>query len=313
MPEDRVIDTFLFSEPHEADLLLAKLHVEEEFVTDWIGVENTFTTKGDPKDVWLEKVLDGDSRFARFRDRITVLSLSERFVEGYRPSPRDRVGRTIRRLAGSEAARGYEERPYFFAEISQRNAATAPMEDISGGKGWVIVSDVDEMVDGSIPERSDLLERAMSRSNIVHLPRRRFVYDFDNVSMAPFRYLPMARIEKLGGRKLGDLRLTPYGVPSGLEALAFEYSYCYDRASIDRKLETFTHADPGADIVARALNCNHATTSGTLLNHHWYETVGIDEAQHPAYIVDHLQELKTNVVNPDYRNARKQTYPDLFD
>lgn len=309
-----VIDTFLFSEPHETDLLLTKLHVEDTLVDHWVVVENAYSTKGDWKGLWLESVLAGDPRFEPFTNRVTVISLEERFADEFKRSIRNRVGMLFRWLTrSSEALRGYIEEPYFYAERRQRDAAYKAMMDLSGGKGWVIITDVDEMLDATSDYRLKLLEKAMVTANLIHLPRRRFVYDFDNVSMAAFRYVPMARIECLGSRPLSDLRLVPFGVPAGLEPLVFEYSYCYDRESIKRKLATFTHADPGENVLERALNCNHAPVSrGQLRNHHWYQTIGPDEAQHPQYVAQNLELLKTNVVHPDYPLARAEAYPDLF-
>lgn len=309
-----IVDTFLFSEAHEAELLLAKLHVEEDLVTHWIAVENAYDTKGVWKGTCLGAVLE-DDRFAPFLDRLTVLTLEERFHDRYKPSTRDRVEFMVRRAMGSSAAlRGFEERPYFFAERKQREAANEATLDLSGGTGWVIISDVDEMVDGSSSYRRGLIERATSMANVLHLPRRRFVYDFDNVSVAPFRYVPMVRIESLGESPLGTFRLTPEGVPSCLEPLVFEYSYCYERRAIERKLVTFTHVDPGVQVVERALECNHApVTESSMKNHHWYETIDTEEAEHPTYISEHMSELKTGVVNPEYRLARVRRYPSLFD
>jgi hypothetical protein len=308
-----IIDTFLFSEPHEAELLLAKLHVEQDLVTHWVAIENAYTTKGVWKGTCLEAVLK-DERFAPFLDRLVVLSLDVRFHDDYRLSLKGQLGKAARRaMRASASLRGYKERPYFFAERKQREAATEAMYDLSGGRGWVIISDVDEMVDGSNPYRRNLIDRATSMANVLHLPRRRFVYDFDNVSIAPFRYVPMVRIDSLARASLGTFRLTPTGVPACLEPLAFEYSYCYNREAIERKLMTFTHVDPGVQVVDRALECNHApVTDETLKNYHWYETVGAEEAGHPVYISEHIGELKTGVVNPEYRLARARQYPQLF-
>ena len=307
----RIVDTFLFSESHEAELLLAKLHVEEELVDHWIAVENAYDIKGIWKGTALAETL-ADPRFERFRQRLTVLTLERRFVDEYAPSVRDRVGLLARQLIRSEGAvRGYRERPFFFSEAGHRDAATQAVRDLAGPDGWVLVSDVDEMVDGSDDARATI-ERGMSWGTLVHLPRRRFVFDFDNVSMAAFRYVPLIRASLLGRFTLGELRLKPVGIAAGVAPLVFEYSYCYDREALARKLKTFTHSDPGEDIVSVALECNHALVRRPTSNAHWYEKVGIEEAGHPRYIVDNLDELRTNAVNPDYRAARAARYPELF-
>ena len=310
-----VVGVFLFSEPHEAEILLAKLHVEQDLVTHWVAVENAYTQKGHWKGNHLRTLIDQDQRFHPFRDRLTVISLERQFVYEYRPSFRDRVGKAARQMSRSSAAlKGYEEAPFHFAANSQRDAATETVRELAGGKGWVILTDADEMVDGSSPQRRALLEKAISNANIVQLPRRRYVYDFDNVSMAPFRHVPMARVDRLDDRlRLSNLRVTPHGVPASLEPLAFEYSYCYPLEGIRRKLATFSHVDAEVDAVTRALECNHAVvTSGPVKNYHWFERVEAAEAQHPAYVAERIETLKTNVVADDYHAARARIYPELF-
>ncbi|MCU0339535.1 MAG: hypothetical protein MUE30_06605, partial [Spirosomaceae bacterium] len=71
-----IIDTFLFSEPHEKESLLIKLILGGDFITEWIIVENEYTFQGEYKGVFAQQVLDGDERFAPFRDRIHVISAS---------------------------------------------------------------------------------------------------------------------------------------------------------------------------------------------------------------------------------------------
>ena len=98
----RVFDTFQFSEPHEASVLLAKLHIESELVEKWIVVENDYSIKGGWKGRHLESVLASDPRFEMFRDRIVLISLSEDFAASYRYPAAERV-----RLAGKLAMPGF--------------------------------------------------------------------------------------------------------------------------------------------------------------------------------------------------------------
>jgi hypothetical protein len=311
----RIFGVFLFSEPHEADVMLAKLHVERDLVTSWVAVENAYTQKGEWKGNHLRSLLAEDERFAPFRDRLTVISLERQFVSEFKASTRDRIGKVARQVLRSSAAlRAYKEMPFHYAAMSQREAATEPVRDLAAGNGWVIVTDIDEMVDGSTVHRRETLEKAMSSAKVLHLPRRRFVYDFDNVSMAQFRHVPMIHITALkGSMRLFDLRQSQIGVPTGLEPLAYEYSYCFSREVIARKLATFSHVDADSGAIDRALECNHGIVAeGLPKDYHWYEKMSAEQAEHPTYVAERMDSLKTNVVAHDYHVARARTYPDLF-
>jgi hypothetical protein len=317
----RIFDAFQFSEPHETEVLLAKLHVESELVEKWIVVENNYAMKGGWKGRYLERIVAEDSRFAQFRDRIVLVPLSEDFAREYKYPLRERAN-----LLGKLALPGYhsqgarvhfEERPYFYAEQRQRDAALHVLRELSGGEGWVVVTDVDEMLDASTPSRRDLITSAIrSGAGTIRLRRRRFNWDFDNYCPA-VRFVGGASIGWLTDRGVGleDIRLRNDGLVLGPEPLVFEYSFCYPHKGIARKLETFLHADPGIDPLGRALECNHGMFGSrpTAIDPtYWYETLPADRTGAPHYILENLERLRTRNVNPDYAAARRNRYPDLF-
>ena len=318
MRQRPLIDTFLFSEHFELEVLLAKLHVESEVVDHWIAVQNRYTTKGEPKNAQLAELVRSDTRFHRFLDRLTIITLDQAYAADYKPSVRNRLAELAYGLLRSNKVKNYREHKYFFAERAQRDAASAAAIEIAGRYGSIMVSDVDEMLDGSTPLRRDILRRAVdSGAAVIHLPRRRFVFDYDNVSMARYRHVPLVAASALrsGTFTLGGLRQSPFGIPATPEPIVFEYSYCYTRVAIERKLSTFAHLHPGDEAIGRALRCNHALTvkaADRMRNVWWYETIDVEEARHPSYIADNLQRLRTGAVNPDYRRARQLEYPSLF-
>lgn len=314
---ERIVDTFLFSEAHEAVVLLAKLHVESEVVLHWVAIENSFTTKGEWKGHCLKRLLHSDLRFRPFLERITVVETRQDFTLDYRRDARLSAELLARRLVGKRSRIPRDERRYFHAEVAQRDAGLDTALAKLGGSGWIMVSDVDEMLDGSSVGRGNLLRRALaSNARILHLPSRRFVFDFNNISMARFRHVPMIHTSALSaGSSLGRLRNGQWGVVPGPDPLIFEYSYCYSKQAIHRKLDSFAHIHPGVDVLDRALECNHALidiSSTRLRSEDLFKVVDTEEAQHPAYVSEHLDEWMTQNVNPQYSEARGQRYPALF-
>ena len=321
-----IIDTFLFSEAYEANILLAKLHIESDVVELWVAVENAYTIKGDPKPLTLEALLRGDARFAPFLNRLVVVAISENFPAQYQRTSRERRARAVRRMlapahAGSRAALvTHAEAPYFYAEAEQRNAAVPYVLEAARGRDMLVcVSDVDEMVDGSDPRRRSILAASCSSdAAVVHLDRRRFAYDVDNMVLGGFRSVPAIRTSLLSSRPglLGRARLDPEGVVASPTPVAFEYSYCYGAGGLRRKLETFTHLDPGESIVDRALEYNHQLklipTNARPHFSYWHEKIDPEAAGHPSYILDHFDELTTGAVNPDYPAARRRAFPHVF-
>ena len=73
----KIVNTFIFGEPHETELLLLKLRLESNLVHEWVITESAFTFQGEPKDFHAENILNGDHRFREFVPRIKIISCSE--------------------------------------------------------------------------------------------------------------------------------------------------------------------------------------------------------------------------------------------
>lgn len=317
----RVFDAFLFAEPHESEILLAKLHVESELIDAWVVVENAYTPKGEWKGTHLRSVLDGDARFDAFRDRLHVVTLEHDARSEFRRPAKDRlsfaVGAMMRgRTAASYRAR-YEEAPNWFAERFQRDAALPVIRELGGGDGWVLATDCDEMLDATNPSRRDALLRAIgSGAPSVSLRRQRFNYDFDNFCPAA-RFVQAASVRYLHEQGLGvdDVRKRMGGIAAGPETCVYEYSSCLPRAAIERKLATFPHLDPGRSVLESALECNHAmhaVPTSWVDPSVWYERVPIEQTGAPTYVLENFERLRTGVVSDDYAAARRRRYPMLF-
>ncbi|MFA5882575.1 MAG: hypothetical protein WDA60_01860 [Acidimicrobiia bacterium] len=317
----RLFDAFLFAEPHETELLLAKLHVESELVEAWVVVENSYTPKGAWKGTCLQGILDADRRFDPFRDRLHVVTLDRNFRAEFRRASRGRLSLAFRTaLPGYDAAAyrtRYAEAPNWFAEGRQRDAALPVVRELGGGDGWVLATDCDEMLDASNPVRRDALVRAVrSGAPSVSLRRQRFNYDFDNYCPA-LRFVQGASVRHLDQQGLGidDVRKRLGGVGAGPEACVYEYSYCFDRAHIERKLATFPHLDPGTSTMHRALDCNHAMFAvrpSWVDPAVWYERIPLEQTGAPGYVLEHFERLRTGVVGEDYAANRRRHYPGLF-
>jgi hypothetical protein len=249
------------------------------------------------------------------------VSLDHNFHAEYRQSAANR-GKLLAKhlLPGYDRDRAtalFREYPGHYAEGSQRDAVLAHMFDVSDGEGWVVVSDVDEFVDCSTSVRRDQLVDALrSGANVTRLRRQRFTFDIDNFCPAT-RFVGCASIAYLRERSLGlqSVRLGHDGFVPTLDALVYEYSFCYPRAAIDRKLATYVHSDPGATSVAVALECNHfffGSAPKRIDPDLWYRRVPLETAGVPEYVLANADHLRTGNVSDDYEERRARRYPDLF-
>jgi len=72
------VNSFLFSEPHEKELLLLKFILENDGVDEWILLENAYTQQGEYKGLHATKIVGEDNRFAPYRHKLTVISKEEK-------------------------------------------------------------------------------------------------------------------------------------------------------------------------------------------------------------------------------------------
>lgn len=290
----KIIDTFLFSESHEDDLLFIKFNLENDAVDYWIIQENGYTLQGEKKPLYAEQVLSQD-RFKPYLSKVIIASADHLFY----PNCKD-------------------ENINFQRENWQRTLATQFLQTTTDS-GYVIVSDVDEAFDFSDKERSKrLFEIIEQNHDLVHIGRMRYWYDYDNRCYLPNIRIPLVKLEIVRGNPgvLGQVRhFTQKVYDAGEEPLAFEYSYVFrNMEDVWRKKCTYAHTNFTEESIKIALECNHwprPPERGEKLGdnpYDFFETVELNEKNSPAFVRENLTSFKTNIVNPNYKEARKQRY-----
>jgi hypothetical protein len=296
----RVVDTFLFAEAYEAELLLAKLHCESPVVDEFVLVESTHTFRGEEKGLQARALVGGDDRFAPFRDRLTVIEHAGRLFEG--PPCYETYYENEERSRASVW-------PHVAARFSPRD--------------WVLVSDVDEMVDGTDPARAAAFRGHLAAhagwGRALRFGHYRYWYDWDNRCYWAGVVTPAAQVGAIrrGASTLRCRSRPPAGswdVPAGDRPLFFEYTFCFPREAMWRKLNSFIHDGYAPRDLEVALLTNHwvkAPSRGERPGQQsvdWLETVVLDEANSPKYVRDNLARLKTHAVPQDYREHRRRLY-----
>ena len=301
----RIVDTFPFSEPHEVDLLLLKLRLEAPVVDAWVIVENSWSFQGEDKGLFADALIAGDDRFSPYRDRISVVTAQRPVIRFDEPE--------LAELAAFEVERW------------QRDLATERIRELARQEGWdpsstwVLITDVDEMLDGTDPSRVEALGRLLGEGGgVVRIPTRRYWFDFDN-QFAPLMGIPIVQLADLDSeeRSLGEVRRAGSGLltTSTEQVVAFEYTSCYPAESIFRKLSTQSHTGYSRADLDDALSCNHrpiASARGMRLRDSdldLLERVELDAANSPAHVREHLAELRTGNVRAGYRERRARAHP----
>lgn len=300
--EVNIVDSFLFSEPHEEDLLFLKLELEQSVVSRWILQENAFTSQGDPKELHAKNILQ-KPRFDKFRDRITVVSMNTQFLPGN--TEQNNFIRETNQRAGF-ISQEYRE---VFQEIPDNK------------KTFFMVSDVDELIDFSDPNRTDrFIEYIKNQHHTCWVQRLRYWYDYDNkcflddlhIPLVPFDNMAQdvntAKVLMIQARHYKD-RNRCFG---GLEnPLAFEYSYVFKSIEdLWRKKCTYPHTNFTMKSLEEGLRLNawpRPVERGEGVGEHdFFEMVELTETNSPKYVRDNLSELKTNIVDPSYKENRGQ-------
>ncbi len=297
----RLVDTFPFSEQHEADVLWVKLSVEEPLIDEWVVVENSYTHQGEYKGYHFRDLIARDARFSRFISKLHVIEsdIKPSFqVDG-------------RKVFDSDAIE---------MDRTQRAAALSYLLDRYTDRDYVLISDVDECLDLTAPRRRRLLlSKLGTREDIILVPRIRYWFDYDNRALGR-RCVPLVSIGQLrrdGG--INQYRERSLAVPAiWRHEMVFEYSYCYPRDGIKRKYETFIHTGFEQDEVDAALRCNyrpiskHRARTLDWTHEQWFVKRRLNSRNSPAFVREHLSELKTNVLSVDYRKNRREAYPQYF-
>lgn len=291
----KIVDTFLFSEPHEADLLWVKFNVEDKCVDEWILQENHYTLQGEYKGAHAKTVLEQE-RFAPFLDKVTVITLDNKILDGR------------------------EEGHNFHRENLQRAICVQHLLQRYESDTLVMVSDTDEMIDFSDDTRAHMFS-CMFESNPgkhFYVGRQRYWYDYDNKCFLPNIRIPVVPVELLHQYPDAISRVRhSHGITfdAGDRPIAFEYSYVFkDMEDVWRKKCTYAHTNFTHECIEIALECNHwprtdkrgESIGGDKMD--FFEFVELTPENSPKFVRDNLDILKTNIVNPNYRENRLKRY-----
>jgi len=265
-----------------------------------------------------------EPRLEKYVGKIHLIQNEENFLDDFVISARQKIfhnleaaSRKILNQNFSLFDRKWTERAFFYVERRTRDLATALLLKLSGGKGWVFVGDVDEYLEGS-SQAGELQKHplGLSGSKFFKIKRTRFVFDFDNLDYQ-FRTCPIVDVGLIAMRtkyRISEFRERQDAVfVEGIFKVT-EFSYCLSRDGILTKLRDFSHQTPPVEEIENAFRLNHSLRypDDPKSNVNWLRRVNLSHATHPMYVLDNIQNLKTNVINANYEEIRKIDYPDLF-
>lgn len=312
----------MFSEPHEDNLLWLKFNVEAPFVNEWVITESAYTFQGKHKPIHIHDVLSQE-RFTPFRHKIHVIELDRNTNFEYEIGFKELLKRKVKRWLNEHKGRDYELVPYaelagFYAEITQRQACMAYLQAHYSPQDIVIACDADEIFDFN-EGKIELLEQMLAaHPTPFYIRRLIFCYDYNNQTER-IRYVPIARLKDFERKTVQSIKHP--GIQNIVEVrcektLVFEYTFCFSKEAIARKLASFAHV---TDLDERALDfC--LSNNVALINpgkigekyradkENFYTTVELDAHNAPAFLRQNANRFKTGVVSPDYLANRKQNH-----
>jgi hypothetical protein len=300
----KLVDTMLFSEAYEKDLLLLKLKLSNNCIDEFIICENAYSHQGDYKGHNAKAIIENDARFEPYRHQITVIEGNRQFTVIDKTKKQDDLA--------------------FICENWQRGQAKDYFLQKYSNEDWLILHDVDEMFDFTDAKRKSEFFHYLYKATegFLVVPRLRYWYDFDN-KFSLLYGTPLctkAYIKKHNDKTLSLIRKEISSLPlDGWKTIpAFEYSSCYDADYILRKLETTAHTGLNIADLKQALRCNHRTVHTFRKERlrpnkkYFFETVQLNEHNSPLYVRENLSSLKTNNIDKNYEANRRQDYPQFY-
>lgn len=315
--------TLLYNDSTEFELLVGKILTESEVIKEWVIVESSFSFKGRLKGLHLNQRITKEKRLKPFLDRIHVIECSENLIERFPPkksieSQLEIAGRYLFGKKSESIKRSREELRFFEVEKHSRDLATQMILSRASDLDWVFITDVDEIVNmSSNVTRNELVKATKAGARFLQIPRRRYVFDFDNLDPR-FRTVPLVRVEMLRmarGFKISSFRFLTNGVnPQFSRPPVVEFSYCLGLSGIYQKLKDFSHVSPPDECIKRALTYNHQFQypSDAETSICWFNTDDQIDEYLPTYFAENFLALKTNSIELDFPTNRVREYPHLF-
>jgi len=309
----------MFSEEYERDLLLLKLTVENPFISKWVIVENSYTFQGQRKNKYLDQIIN-EKEFDKFRDKIHLISLDKNFHLDYEPSLFLVVKRRVKRWLNQFLGRKYELIPYsefaaFHCEIEQRYAAERYIAENFDNDDIVFPGDTDEIWDLNDGKYKSFVEIVNKHRKPIHFFRKVFCYDFDNYSNRE-RYAPVIRVRDILKRKYAFHYYKHQGeknIFTSTQIYFFEYTYCFSKPAMIRKLRTFAHVtDLDDSALEFSLRHNISLTTPDNANITFFNNEEnictrevLTEFNSPLYVREHFNYLSTNLIPENYLENRE--------
>jgi hypothetical protein len=295
-------------DPIELKTLLLKLRLESGGMDEWVFAENSYTFGGAYKGLVFKKMVEEDPEFAPYKSRITVIE--GEFDNGFQ-STTDMADRRGRAWA---------------SENYLKDLSVSYILNKYGDDTWVSVADADETLDFTDPQRDYNIRKALDGpvDHQLFLPMIRYWYDYDNYARGRgYAILPINNIRSHNSivKAYDDYLHEAASCPSPEDLVAFEYCQCCSKKQIYRKFDDgpFYYFTP--EDFEEAFRCNYwpkAKAIGEQLQSpivspdNWFETVELNKYNSPAYVREHLAELKTHNIDPGYKENRKIYFPEWF-
>lgn len=317
--DKKIISTFMFSEPHEQELLWLKFNVEDSFIHEWVIIEGAFSFQGKRKSKFLKKILE-QPRFEKFRTKIHTIELESNYNFDYEPSFTEVLKRRVKRWLNRNRNKNYELVPYaehasFHAEINQRGAGLSYLKSKYAPEDLIIVCDTDEIFDFGGFKGECLSQLIAKHPTPFYISREIFCYDFNNRTGRD-RYSPVVKLKDLVSvQSFHHIRhpLRDRFIAKSDYTLAYEYTYCFSKEAILQKLSTFAHVtDLDQASVEFSLENNITLINPANLDtaylknkENFYELIKEEDLDAPKFLKDNFAHFRTNVVHLDYLESRK--------
>jgi len=319
----KIYSVFLYSDPTEYELLVAKVSTEQEFVEAWIIVESDHSFKGRKKELTLSLQVSKDLRLSQLRDRIHIIENKKNFLDEISETAKSRMiyileskSRYLLSQSYELYERKYKEKQFFKVERMTRDLATDLLLNLSGGEGWAFICDVDEILIIPKVDHNAWRQVLNGTEKFLKFRRIRYIFDFDNLD-SQFRTCPLVDVSLLRDRtnyKISEFRERQDGIYYEEILRVIEFSYCLSLEGILNKLRDFSHVAPPHSEIEKALLLNHSLRypDDPKTNINWLTKVTINLDTHPEYVVEFQDKLLTGSVNENYIYERKRQYPSLF-
>ena len=185
---------------------------------------------------------------------------------------------------------------------------------------FLLISDVDEILDGQTPVCKNQIRMLTSEGNrykFMRFVKRKRLWDYHNLDTTSFSYVPLVEISYLQSNpdfKFTLMRQTTnaYTPYSELE-LIHEYSSCFKMEGLRLKYDY--HSDlffTSNEELELSLGINKNMGMPGLKPAGWLEFVELTRDHQPIYIRENFEKLRTNVVDINYQKNRFEAYPELF-